>query len=112
MTRRTIIFGITSWVKLVTLYLEGGGGRGIGGGVRENNASCFLLTMAHLLIGSNGGIRKGTIQPRLKKWYSFSLLRKSPKRVVCSNEMLCYAMVNDKPGGLSECSHPLPQEIW
>ena len=57
MTRRTIIFGITIWVKLVTLYLGGGGGgRGIGGGVRENNASCFLLTMAHLLIGSNGGI--------------------------------------------------------
>ena len=26
--------------------------------------------------------------------------------------MLCYAMVSDKPGGLSVRSHPLPQEIW
>ena len=24
--------------------------------------------------------------------------------------MLCYAMVSDKPGGLSVCSHPLPQD--
>ena len=26
--------------------------------------------------------------------------------------MLCHTMVSDKPGGLSVCSHPLPQEIW
>ena len=33
MTRRTIIFGITSWVKLVTLYLGGrGGAEGLGEG--------------------------------------------------------------------------------
>ena len=25
--------------------------------------------------------------------------------------MLCYTMVSDKPGGLSVCSHPLPQEF-
>ena len=43
------------------------GSRGIGGRVRENNAYCFLLRMAHLLIFiHNGGIGKGTIQPRLK----------------------------------------------
>ena len=31
--------------------------RGIGGGVRKNNAYCFLLGMAHLLIFiHNGGI--------------------------------------------------------
>ena len=35
--------------------------------MRENNAYCFLLRMAHLLIFiHNGGIGKGTIQPRLK----------------------------------------------
>ena len=33
------------------------GSKGIGGGVRENNAHCFLLRMAHLLIFiHNGGI--------------------------------------------------------
>ena len=33
------------------------GGRGIGGGVRENNAYCFLLRMANLLtLFHNGGI--------------------------------------------------------
>ena len=43
-------------------------GRGIGGGVHENNTHCFLLRMAHLLIFiHNGGIWKGTIQPWLKK---------------------------------------------
>ena len=26
--------------------------------------------------------------------------------------MLCHTMVSDKPGGLSVCRHPLPQEIW
>ena len=51
-----MIFGISGYVKL---YL--GGGRGWGGGVREDNAFCFLLRMAHLLIViHNGGIRKGT----------------------------------------------------
>ena len=65
MTRRTIIFGISGEVKLVTLSLVG---RGIGGGVHENNTHCFLLRMAHLLIFiHNGGIWKGTIQPWLKK---------------------------------------------
>ena len=37
----------SNWVKLVTIYFWG---RAIGGGVRENNAYSFLLTMAHLLI--------------------------------------------------------------
>ena len=54
MIRRTIIFGISGEVKLVTLSLVG---RGIGGGVHENNTHCFLLRMAHLLIFiHNGGI--------------------------------------------------------
>ena len=48
-------------------------GRGIGGGVRENNAYCFLLRMAHLLIFiHNSGIWKGTIQSRLKNSTHFS----------------------------------------
>ena len=29
-----------------------------------------------------------------------------------SHEMLCHAMVSDKPGGLSVGGHPLPQENW
>ena len=49
--------------------------------------------------------------PDLKMVLIFFVTKVSQK-VLCSNEMLCYAMVNDKPGGLSECSHPLPQEIW
>ena len=32
------------------------GGRGIAEGVRENNAYCFLLRMAHLLTFIHGGI--------------------------------------------------------
>ena len=64
--RRTIIFGISGQVNsvtsgacsryTVTLYF---GGRGIGGGVHENYAYCFLLRMANLLTFiHNGGISK------------------------------------------------------
>ena len=28
-----------------------------------------------------------------------------------SHEMLCHAMVNDEPGGMSVCSHPPPRKI-
>ena len=46
------------------------------------------------------------------------LQRKSSKRVqvqmskclTITREMLCHAIVIDKPGGLSVCSQPLPQE--
>ena len=50
------------------------GGRGIRGGVLENNANRFTLRMANLLVFNyNGGIKK--------LLYSFSLSRKSSKRV-------------------------------
>ena len=44
MTRRTIIFGITGWVKLVTLYLGGGGGGGWGG-QRDWGRGCVKITL-------------------------------------------------------------------
>ena len=80
----------------------------------ENNAYCFLLRMAHLLIFiHNGGILKGTIHPRLKNSTHFSCYKTLPKRynVQLSHEMLRNAMVSDMPDGLIlMCSHPLPQE--
>ena len=43
------------------------GGRGLGGGLRENDAYRFLLRGANLLIFiHNGGILNVTIQPDLK----------------------------------------------
>ena len=34
-------------------------------------------------------------------------------KCLLSYEMLCHAMVSDKPGGLSVCNHPPPpQENW
>ena len=32
------------------------------------------------------------------------------KCLTLTREMLCHAIVSNKPGGLSVCSHPLPQE--
>ena len=62
-----------------TLYLFLGS-RGIGGGVRENNAYCFLLRMPNLLTFiHNGGIWKVTIQPRLKNGTHFSCCENLPK---------------------------------
>ena len=96
----TIVFGIFRLGQIShTISL---GSRGIEGGVRENDAYCFLLRMAHFLIFiHNGGIWKGIIQPRLVtkvfqkgtvfKWVTVQL----------SHEMLRHAMVSDKPGGLS-----------
>ena len=53
---------VLSHCHTVTPYFEG---RGIGGGVRENNAFCFLLRLDNLLsFIENGGIWKVTIQPR------------------------------------------------
>ena len=53
---------------------------GIGGGVHENNAYCFLLRMAHLLIFiHNGGIWKGSIQPQRKNGTHFSCYETLPK---------------------------------
>ena len=34
------------------------------------------------------------------------------KCLTLTHEMLCHAIVSDKPGGLSVCSHPLNQENW
>ena len=94
--------------------MGGGGGRGIGGGVRENNANRFLLRMANLLIFiHNGGIRKVITPSRLKKMVPIFLLRKSSKRVQCSNEfvslsheILCHAMVDNKVMWWPECIQP------
>ena len=47
----------------------------------KKNAYCFLLKMAHFLIFiHNGGIWKGTIQPRLKNGTHFSCYESLPKR--------------------------------
>ena len=44
--------------------------------MRENNAYCFLLRIAHFLIFIyNGGILKVTIQPRLNNCTHFSCYR-------------------------------------
>ena len=52
---------------------------GIGRGVHENNAYCFLLRMAHLLIFiHNGGIWKGTIRPWCKNGTHFSCYESLP----------------------------------
>ena len=84
--RMTIIFGISSYVKLVTLYCHtnffgrGGRGRGIGGRVRENSANRFLLRMANWLIFiHNGGIRKVITQFRLNNGTHFSCYESLPK---------------------------------
>ena len=56
------------------------GSRAIGGEVRENNADCFLHRMARLLIFiHNGGIWKGTIQPKQKNGTHFSCYESLPK---------------------------------
>ena len=42
---------------ILSHFIWGGGDRGIGAGVRENNTNCFLLRMANLLtLIHNGGI--------------------------------------------------------
>ena len=64
--RRTIIFGFYGKVKSITsgacsryTVTLSFGGRGIGEGVHENYAYCFLLRMANLLTFiHNGGISK------------------------------------------------------
>ena len=49
----------------------------------------YRKVMRSLLIYiHNGGIWEATVQPRLKKWDSFLSLRKSSKRVQCSNEFM------------------------
>lgn len=64
--RKTLIFGISGYYSHVILShsIWGGGGTGIGRGVRENNAFCFLLRMSNLLTGAyffhNGGMWKVT----------------------------------------------------
>ena len=74
----TIVFGIFRLGQIShTISL---GSRGIEGGVRENDAYCFVLRMAHFLIFiHNGGIWKGTIQPRLKNGTHFSCYESLPK---------------------------------
>ena len=84
MTRRTtIIFGISVLAKLVMLCCRTiffGGGRGIGGGVRENKAYCSLLRLVNLLTFiQNGGSWKVTLQSRLKKVTHFSCYESVPK---------------------------------
>ena len=73
----------------------GDGGRGIGEGMRENNAYCFVLRMAHLLTFIyNSGIWKGTIQPRIKNGTHFSCYESVPscsKRIQCSNEFMFHS---------------------
>ena len=90
--------------------------------MRENNGYCFLLRMAHFifLFINNGGIGKGTMQRRLTNGTHFSCYEGLPKGynvqiskcLTLKNEMLCHAIVSDKPGGLSVYSHPLNQETW
>ena len=72
--------------------------------MRENNANRFLLRIANLLISiHNGGIFKLLYSPDLKMvLIIFFLLRKSFKRVQCSNESVfhsymkfCHPMVGD-----------------
>ena len=68
--------------------------RGIGGGVRQNYANCFLLRMANLLIFiHNGGIEKLPYSPNLKMVLIFSCYECLPKG---SHEILCHAVVGDK----------------
>ena len=95
------------------------GSRGIGGRVRDNNAYCSLLRMAHLLIFiHNGGICKGTIQPRLKNGTHFPRYESLPKGYnvqmsdcLLSHKMLRHAMVSDKPCGLSVQPPPPPGKL-
>ena len=63
------------------------GAEGLGEGCTRKKRLLFPASMAHLLIFiHNGGIWKGTIQPRLKNDTHFSHFEKSCKRVQCSNE--------------------------
>ena len=65
----TIVFGIFRLGQIShTISL---GSRGIEGGVRENDAYCFVLRMAHFLIFiHNGGIWKGTVDSVILHWYA------------------------------------------
>ena len=92
----TIVFGIFRLGQIShTISL---GSRGIEGGVRENDAYCFVLRMAHFLIFiHNGGIWKGTIQPRLKNGTHFSCYESLPKgynvrmsKCFWNSHMRCY----------------------
>ena len=98
--------------NLIVVWTPYFGGRGFGGGVRENNAFCFLLRMDNLhTFIHNGGIWKVTIQPRLKMVLLF-LLRKSFTRVQCSNEcMLSWEEVTQWSATMSwVCTDLLSQE--
>ena len=91
------------------------GGRGIGEGVRENNAYCFLLRMAHLLTFIyNSGIWKGTIQSRLKNGTHFSCYESVPKGYNVQMS-LCFtqtwgAMSRNGQRQGSVVQQPLPQK--
>ena len=101
--------------------MVGGGGEGAGGwggGCQEKTliVSCLeWLTSLFLFIMVE--FEKVLYSPDLKMVLIF-LLRKSSKGVQVQmgkcltiiHEMLCHAIVIDKPGGLSVCSQPLPQE--
>ena len=119
--RTTTIFGISAQVKLVRLYCHNIllGGRGIGGGVREDNGYCFLLRMVtSLFLFIMVAFENLLYIPDSKMVLTFFLLRKCSKRAQCSNEF----MFNSRSrfyvtqwsatrlcGGLNVGSHPSPR---
>ena len=92
------------------------GNRGIGGGVRENNANRFLLRMANLLIFiHNCGIWKVTIHPRLKMLLIFPVTKVFQKGtmfkwVCCTLTWDSISLNGRRQGGLSVQSQPFPSK--
>ena len=84
-------------------------GSGIRRGVRENNAYCFLLGMANLLIFiHNGGIWKVTIQPRLKNGTFFLVTKVFQKDTMFKNVF----MLNSLEQALAlPCTNPCVENL-
>ena len=86
--------------------------------MRENNGYCFLLLiewLTCLMVEFENVLYSCDLKmvliflvtnESLQKGYNTQM----SKCLTLTHEMLCHAIVSDKPGGLSVCSHPLPQE--
>ena len=99
------------------------GDRGTGGGVREKKyGHCFLLRVftsyfySLIMVEFEKVLYSGDLKMVLIFLVTIGLPKEYnvqiSKCLTLTHEMLCHAIVSDKPGGLSVCSHPLNQENW
>ena len=86
--------------------------------MRENNGYCFLLLiewLTCLMVEFDNILHSRDLKMVLiflvaKVFKKGTIRTQMSKCLTLTHEMLCHAIVSDKPGGLSVCSHPLPQE--